>query len=658
MSLFLNWKQHSPRSKERITSDLFSYLSPRWYPVNGIGTNIYHIFDMYSNHLSSSSLESQQIFRDLFIESVRTVPYEGSTYSKIYENFGLLFEVDKLFLQNYETYNYEDSLQSYRQQLRFLSEAFFKSPSIESVQRVGQSYTGMSPVVRESSKNVLGWKLETITGSILYEGSNLIILDIKVPEFDYIFPTFNPSTGSLLYTYSKLNYNTKLLGKKRYYSGIDNYIFTEDTGSVSFKSSIENSIYNVLKADIVPRFHYSDKFVYWRPSTSSIPGEAENLFEVGEYLYNSQPIHSTNEVYLDNVYSSSIPHYKWSITSEEVELPSDKEYYLWYYDWSILTRNNASYKMFMREYSTSSIPSSVYFKEYQSYLSNFSLLSHLFSSGSLDTIGHWGFTSLNKGNDLLDKQNTLSQNGGYFVTSKYIKGREPLKLGYQISSGSLSLQKTIINDLTLSGDNFLWESWIYGVDQNFLNTSGGFFIFKRQEGTSVQFSNSLDTDGYGILIDSDSQTLQFIMRSGSVDSLVTGSISNILSELPYRPHYFSCQNIDNSVYLYVDNNIVGQGEVPVIPFISTGSLQILSNVEELGLDEVHISTGSISPDEVKLRFIESSPKIYSQKLNLPEKYHQFQIQCIDAEKREFELHQCSLRGILSGSIYSPLIIIE
>lgn len=658
MSLFLNWKQHSPRSKERVITDLFSYLSPRWYPINGIGTNIYYIFDMYSNHLSSSSLESQQIFRDLFIESVRTIPYEGSTYSKIYENFGLLFEVDKLFLQNYETYNYEDSLQSYRQQLRFLSEAFFNSPSIESIQRVGQSYTGISPVVRESSKNVLGWKLQTITGSVLHEGNNLIILDKKIPEFDYIFPTFTPSTGSFTHTYSKLNHNTKLLGKKRYYSGVDNYIFTEDTGSISFKSSVENSVYNVLKADIVPRFHYSDKFVYWRPSTLSIPVQAENLFEVGEFLYNSQPIHSTHEIYLDQVYSSSIPHYKWSITSEILELPDNREEYIWYYDWSILTRNNATYKVFMREYSTSSIPSSVYFKEYQTYLSTPLLLSQLPHSGSLHTVGHWGFTSLGKGNDLFNKQNTLSQGGGYLVTTKYIQGRKPLKIGYQISSGSLSLQKTIINDLTLSGDNFLWESWIYGVDENFSTTSGGFFIFKRQQGTSVQFSKSLNTDGYGVVIDRDTETLQFILRSGSVNSIVSGSISSILSELPYRPHYFSCQNINNHIYLYVDNSLIGEGGISSIPFVSTGSLQILSNVSGLGLDEIHISTGSISPDEVILRFQESSPKIYSQKLNLPESYHQFQIQCIYSNKREFELHQCSLRGIQSGSIYSPLIVIE
>ena len=657
MSLFLNWKNYEGRSKERIVTNLFSYLSPRWYPINGIGTNIYHIFEMYSDHLSSSSLESQQVFRDTFIENVRNTPYEGRTYSKIYENFGLLFEVDKLFLQNYESYNYEDSLQSYRQQLRFLSEAFFKSPSIESIQRVGQSYTGMSPVVRESSKNVLGWKLQTITGSVLYEGNKLVILDVKVPGFDYIFPISPTASGSFLYTYSKLNYNTKLLGKKRYYSGMDNYIFTEDTGSVSFKSSIENSIYNVLKADIIPRFHYSDEFVYWRPSTGSIPLEAEDLFEVGEYLYNIKPIHSTDEIYLDSSYSSFSLYHKWSINSEVLELPDDYEDYRWYYDWSILVKNDCSYKMYMREYPSSDIPFTVYFKEYKSYLDPSPLLSQVSSSSISSTLGHWVFTSLNEGKDISVFNNNLIQTSSVPLISTYIKGREPLKVGYQLTSGSLTLHKTTIDDLDISENSFMWESWIYGVDMNMMLTSGGYFIFKREEGSNVNVSNTLVNDGYGFLINSDTQTFEFLVKEGITTTKVSGSVGLYMIEEPYRPHYFCCQRINNTIYLHVDNFIIASGNISSIPSISTGSLQIVSNIPYLGIDEIYMSTGSISPDNVKLRFIESSPKIYSQRMIYPEKYQQFQIQCINSQRREFELHQCSLRGVHPDSTYNPLIVI-
>lgn len=1049
MTTFLNWKNYEPRSRERLITDLFSYLSPRWYPVNVIGTDTYYIFKMYADQLSSASLESQQIFEDLFIKSVTSNPTTGRSVSKMYDNFGSLFEVNKLFEQDYEEYNQIYYLQSYRQQLRFLSEAYFNDPVIKSIKLVGQSYNGISPVIEESSRDILGWKLQTVTGSILSVGDNIVILDKIIPRIGNIYPLATSSVvgDSFTYTYSKLGVNTKLIGTKRYNSGIDLYIFASGGGNTSFQNSIENSINNVLKSDIISRYYYSDQFVIWKPSTSSLPLSTTVFsYAGGGYIYNNTYINSVNEIYLDLVPGSEItgeitPFYKWSITSDVIGLPVNyNENYTWYYDWSVLTRNDTSYKVYLRSYPQEDIPDTVYFKEYRSKLNQGLLLSEIEPSGSLEGIGHWMFTTLSRANDISGNSNDLTQISGS-ITTEYILPREQAKLGWKLQTGIINLAKTVYdNELDLYNENFLWEGWIYGVDSNF-QQADNFFIFKREipstgsvetpvsgsiitfgdpailnnfvtvrissfiydtshfitcfynsysnkgeafigtvsgtdilvspyyafatgavnyvsatlldsthfivsykeasstnygiskigtvsgsvitfgspyifnadftgyistnkiddnnflnlysDGSSSQngvaiigtvsgsiisfgtpyefstegvtelqgkvidssnfimaytdvtddyngkvrtgaisgsvitfglsstidcndsfynpsivvldttnfvisyedllvsvttgavikgtisgstvllespyiynpypvyrsfisrlnstkfllnysdsnqgyagissvmevsgsvithnplfnyiysinpvqatdasvfdantyvitfclsdttgvsvlgiinegsetpsssvssFGNYLFTDGYAFVIDSDSTSFGLHVKNGSNSGSISGSILDYISEDPYRPHYFSCLNIYDNIYLNIDNKTIATGtlgiNLPFIPSVSTGSIQLQSNAIDLGIDEIYLSTGSIIPGYTRTRFTESSPKVYSRKLFEPDQYHQIQTQVYGAGANEFEFHQFSLRGVetpfSTSSVLLPLFSI-
>jgi hypothetical protein len=657
MTTFLNWKQQEPRSKERLITDLFSYLSPRWYPVNAIGTNIYYLFEMYAEQLSSASLESQQVFEDLFIDLVRTTAAPGYSYSKMYDNFGRLFEVDKLYDQNYEIFSTSSVLQSFRQQLRFLSEAFFNNTTFESIERIGQSYTGISPLIRESSKETLGWRLETVTGSILSIGDSFLILDTPIPEIGTIYKTGSVSGinvgDDFFYTYSELNNTTIILGSKEYYGEVDCYIFASGSGSSSFQNSVENSINNVLKADIIPFYNYSDVFSYWRPSTSSITSTLQPYITLssGGYLYNTQPIFSTNEIYCEDVYEINTPFYKYSIVSNVVELPASYSIYQWYYDWSILTRNDTTYTVYLRSYSSSSIPNTVYFKEYRSEFDQGLLLSQITPSGSLKGIGHWVFTSPERANDISGNLYDLVQVSGS-ITTEFILSRNQTKLGWKLKSGSINLSASISDtSLNLYDTNFLWESWIYGVD----NTFNGFWAFKRENSTGSVVTGSLINEGYAFIIDNN--FFSFSVKSGSITETVSGSISNYLLEEPYRPHYFSCLYIDNIIYLYIDNQNIRMGNITTpLPNISTGSVCLQSDSLCVGIDEIYLSTGSISPDDIKLRFQKSSPKVYSQYIFDPDKYHQIEVQVFGEGKKEFELHQFSLRGIDPTVIYSPVFL--
>jgi hypothetical protein len=664
MSIFLNWKNYSSRSKERIISNLFSYLSPRWYPLNVIGSNIYSIFDTYADQISSSSLESEQVFKDLFIKSIRTTTIGDNITSKIYDNFGSIFKVNKLFEQDYELYDLNYYLQSYRQQLRFLSEAYFDSTTIRSIQNVGRSYNGIAPVIEQSSKDVLGWKLQTVTGSIIATGNNLLVLDTSIPKIGNIYIT---STGAVvgdtfLYTYSKLGYNTKLLGHKRYNSGINCTIFASGFGNTSFRESIKNSINNVLKSDIIPRYAYSDKFAIWKPF-SPLFSPISNLFTFNEggYFYNNQGVFPSSEIEYtlvpnDIVYGNMTPIYKGAITSEIVELPEDYLNYIWYYDWSILLRNEASVRIFIRSYPFSIIPPTVYFKEYKHILNIDNLLSKLPTSGSLSPQGHWMFTSLNRGNDITGYNDDLISSDTGSMSSSYIISRDQTKLGWKLTSGSINLSATTYEEQDLHNKDFLWESWIYGIDYNFYGPSK-YYEFKRSITPSIGYG--LSSNGYSFFLEG--TTGEFGIRvynEGDIGG-ISGSISSYFEEDPYRPHYFACLCKNNTIYLYADNNLINSGVLNVnLPSVPTGSTLIESNVVGVGMDEILLSEGSIVPGYLRMRFQESSPKIYSRKMSISDKYHQIQIQVNSNGPEEFEFHQFSIRGLYPPSIQLPLFQIN
>jgi hypothetical protein len=656
--IFIDWKDYASRSINRILSSLFSYLSSRWYPVNIIGSNTYNILKMYADQISSASIESFQLFNDLFIEGVRTTPFPTDrSSSKMYENFGYLFEVSKNISQEYEIHNY--ILQGYRQQLRFISEALFDSTTIKSIHQVGQAYNGVSPLVRESVRDVLGWKLQTVTGSILSIGDNLVILDAEIPKKGNLYYTNLPASvgDPYLYTYSKLGFNTKLLGKKRYNSGINCTLFLDSTiATSSIVRSIENSINNVLKVDIIPYYDVSDKISIWKPSPMSIPSHSSNLFMYasGGYIYNTQQVLLWRDpIYETDPYVSliDIPSYKGALTSGYLGIMDINPDITYYYDWSVLLRNDARYKVYMRSYPGQPIPRTVYFREYLPGYNKFSLLSDIESSKDLQPINHLIFNKLNEVEDISTVNNLTLWVSGSFKTT-YIRGREPLKLGWKLSSGSLIL---IYNDVAsdLSQTNFLWEGWIYGIDTTFQ----GVFVYKYEDLPSPHEMTVIpENNGYSIAIESYDFLSGFfsfnINNSGSITT-VRANISEYLEELPYRPHYFACLSINNVIYLQVDDNLIYSEQITgSIPSIPSGYLRIDTNSIGIGFDEIMLSTGSIVPGELRNRFYDTLPKITSRKIMNQDTIHQFQFR-IEANAKEFELHQCSIRGVTTSSIPLP-----
>ena len=105
MALYLKWSDYLAGSAKRIVSNMFSYLSRRWYPVNILGTSIYRMLYMTADQLSSASTEISSTYKDLDLDEVRTTPITSSSDSKIYENFGVLAETSKQNTQNYDSFN-------------------------------------------------------------------------------------------------------------------------------------------------------------------------------------------------------------------------------------------------------------------------------------------------------------------------------------------------------------------------------------------------------------------------------------------------------------------------------------------------------------------------------------------------------------------------
>ena len=228
MGFLLQWQNYIARSKDRITANLFSYLSPRWYSTAIIGSNVYDIFNMYADQLSSASLEVEQTFKDLSIQTARSIPIYGQTNSKLYDNFGYIFQANKLFNQDYELYNDTNLLTSYRQQLRFLSEAYLIGSTIDSINKVGQSYTGASPIILEPYTDHIGWRLTSFSASVIDVGKNVLLLDTDYPGIGNILYTNETSEflgKTLYYSQSRLGYNTNPISKQHYYSGLKIFIY-------------------------------------------------------------------------------------------------------------------------------------------------------------------------------------------------------------------------------------------------------------------------------------------------------------------------------------------------------------------------------------------------------------------------------------------------
>ena len=317
MSIYLKALQTTKDTVDRFISNLFSNLSSRWYPTNIVGSTLYDLLSMYGTEFASGSMGVTQAENDLFIDTVRAGQLDGHTANKMYENFGVLVGTNKVPFQEYSTFNTGSVLNSYRTTLKFLTLSHLEGTTTDALARVGQAYTGMSPLVFEPAKNYPGWTLTTYSGSIVatmynMDGNqNYVYVSPAFGRFGHVLPVLTGSlvrgqTGSL--SYSILGQNTVIYDEAFYRSGVLLYFFLP-SGSVAYTAavtaSIENAVRRVLPAQVDPWICYSSDFVTWRPVAPPVDTmvAGSSVFAVSPlgWVYNAVPTPISGSVYMTDV---------------------------------------------------------------------------------------------------------------------------------------------------------------------------------------------------------------------------------------------------------------------------------------------------------------------------------------------------------------------
>ncbi len=623
MAVFLNWKNTIDGSQDRFAIALFNNLSPRWYPINIIGSEIYNYFEMYGGELSSLQTELDQTYSDLSIENVRVTSTGTQTTSKIYDNFGVYMGATKLFNQYFDIFSTGSVLQSYRQELRVLSQAFLEGASVEGVSKIGYAYTGVGPLFTQSLKSDYRWRLTNRTGSVVYVGPDFIITNPSIYPFGSYIPvppnTF--STGSnVIVSYSKLGTNTKLRDKQSAYSMMEMifYTGTNNTGSTGFISAITNSLQHVLKADQSVRITLSDNFVYYRPqlSTSSVQVTDTLALSSTGYLYNSSPTSGTGS----------------SFTGTILQLPPNYKNFDWFLDWMIVKANDAYPVLEVRSYPSQSIPDTVYFKRYDTDLLPLLIPPDLTKQGTQYLFSSTGSVLY----DISGHNNNLSLIY-YDTPPQYKISRDERRLGLTFGSGSTIYATGTSPELNFPG-MFSAKAWISGIDKT---ASGSLHSF------TVKRLNPISNVGYDFGIDIDNQVM-FIDIINGATTRASSSIYNLLLEEPSRPHYFGYTYAGSKAYFYLDNLMLGSSSVgvllPSVPAPASVSITVLGG--GLGIDELVWGQDFLTPMEVEDDFANTKPRYF--RLGIPsgsvDPFYQTKVTLFASGSHEIEFHQFNMRA--------------
>ena len=638
-----------------MLSDLFSTLSLRWYPVNVINSTVYDTFEMYAQQFASASTDINQLLNDLYVTDVRTTPVNTSrTTSKMFDNFGSVLGVSKLFEQSYDQFNSVSVLQPYRQTLRLLTEAYLAGTTEEGLARVGHAFSGIAPLIVQPLVQYPGWALSTTTGSVKGVGPGFIVTDTDVPRIGHVLP----ATGSFAVndqfavSWSRLGTNTFIRDSVNTYSGLDIYIFSTASVVGSYGASIEQAFRKVVKADVNPRLFFSRDFSYYRPQTGSVAVSVTNVLSLSSagYMYNSAPTSVTGAVFVGDV--MQLPNTLYPIYDEAMYDIDVYDSYVntipdWYYDWLVLIRNDASYKFAVRQYGSSSIPSTVYFREY-----NTDTIDVLpFSTGSMGV--HWLFDDQSPQRATLRDISSNSINLQRITTSGSVPGlvmsRDEIRTGVS-PSGSLVYTGSV-GPLLNFGASFYCEMWVTGIDKEAAARLNS-ITFKRQN--AVNYSNVLNAGGYLVGIDIPSQRTKMSIQN-TTTTTVTGSIASYLLEDPRRYHYFGYTYASGSIYLYVDGQTVASMTGSVAPASLPGAVftAFIVSGSNIGIDEFVAGEGFLSPETALQHFQDTKPRL--QRLGIPGseigQFHQPMITMYASGSGEVEFHQFSIRGLRNKGLY-------
>jgi hypothetical protein len=275
MSIFLYQNTEVNRSYADYIVRLLRHLDNKWYPTQVIGSEVYDIESMYADQISSASAEVIQTYYDTSIQYVRDGALQGRYTSKMYDNFGISYEVNRYFTQDYNDYDSSYFIQSYRQQLRLLAYASTVGTTDEALMKVGQAFSGISPHIIHPIRDVVGWKLSTYRRTVVEQGTDYLILNEEIPHIGFIIYIVNAidfAVGTnVAISWSKLGHNTKLISGVDLYSGVRLTFFIHSTlaTDATYTDVIENATRNVLKSDLRPRFTFSEDCILDRPGYCS-----------------------------------------------------------------------------------------------------------------------------------------------------------------------------------------------------------------------------------------------------------------------------------------------------------------------------------------------------------------------------------------------------
>lgn len=658
MAVILNWKNTIKESKERFITSFFSFISSGWYIKNVINSpdadylDAYDFIDVYSEEFYLANQEVIKTFNDLSIADARTTNIALRGTSKLYDNFGADIFAAKNSFQYFDTYNSLDILQTYRQELRFLSKAYIEGTSLEALKDIGYAFTGISPLIEDPSHQYDGWVLTSYTGSVKYVGEDFIVTDFIVPHIGSIFFT-NVSLfdegDEVKYSFSKLGTNTKLKSKTKYNSEHKLLYYTNNSSSV-IKNSIAAHVSKLVRADIKPIINYSNKCVFYRPSApsgGSIFVNSDMTISPQGFLYNTQRLFPTGSV----------------VTTPVIGLPSDYRSYNWFYDWMINLKNSGNYRMEIRSYPVEDIPDTV---PYDLYTQDFPEL--LFNGDLSLPHAHWKFNHTSSLFDISGNNFTLPlQTSSDFVVNK--SRHENQYCFTNLNSYDYRAYKTGFD----FSKPLRYELWVKGLDAS-IGSPAYFEIASIKDGSNY---NKLYIDGVN-------KRLGLKLNNSGVIQDAFADISDIFNEVSERYHYlglsyipiatsydlvsyFNSAIMGTSVFstistssiatgkilFYLDGKLLGEQTLTVNPptfsDITDSVPPILSvNMTGSGItfDEILMSEGFLDESSSLANYERSRSRIH--RTGIPSssvyQYHQAKITFYAYDEDEVEFHQFSIRG--------------
>lgn len=654
MATFIRWSETSSGSNDQFLVSMFSTLSSRYYPVNIIGSGLYDIFSMYASEFVDAYDEIQQTYDDISIDTVRTTPITGRNFSKMYDNFGALLNSSKRYDQFYDRYSSGSMVQGYRQQLRFLTQAFLNGMSITGFERLGQAFTGVSPIIEEHIKANPRWILKSYSGSVLTVGQGFIISDVYIPRIGNVIPLENSSIFSpgdnFVMSFSHLGANTKLSGRDLYYNSIIATYYTDNlhptTQSVTtLQNTIDFQALRVVRADLMIRPYYSRLFSYYRPSdaydTSSsfltdvptsgigipawLSGTQQTLsddFAIHEkgFLYNVGRLHGSGSIHDTPV----------------LDLGAKCTEYRWFYDWMVNTREYGRYEVEVRQYPSASIPDSLY---YIPIVTTDKALPEILPEDTGSIRAHW-FN--------VRSASIYDATGGALLSSTSVPSytpilsRDPRRYCF-LYSGSIAFNNTS-NTVLNFNKSISMQMWLLRLSSTTTKASSAFEI-KRQQGSSY----------YKFYINSNNSTLHFAIADTFTFADVSASISPYMNlESPY-PHYFAVSYISGSVLFFVDGTTIGTASIASpnrIPDMPAATQSIDINIPNIGIDEILLSDDYVDDIIAYDNFMNTRPRYTG--VGIPSssimRYQQARFTFYGYNTRDIELHQFSVRGAPSESI--------